>query len=394
MVDKERRILWADENSFSVDPSTDGSGYSSVPSMVIGENNDETEILDTDYNTGRAYPTAPIGGAEGGNFPFEMPFYGLATAAGDGTSPPAIDVLDRILRNPLGTVATRDGETVSTHSGTALTLPTDAADAQDVVPIFESGLPSSSNVRTHWSRITADNGGGSYTIPDPGFNFTSAAIAYGTRMHRWVSGTDGPSASIVHIHDGDEYTFHGCRIDQLSLVAELKKIVRLVGRVRYDRSTSTSKGSLPAALAGPPITPITHMLSPVLLNDTAVEVSKVEIDFGLQVEERPASAGNHGRSEIQVLGIEPTITIDPLYQDAYLSLKKNQTVRNIVIQLGGGVFGSSVLNTCCVYAEQATVMDGNATSQNDRKRQTLELKVSDAVTVGSAAARFLQLFRA
>lgn len=393
MSDMERRIYLATESAYSTDPSADGSGYAFLPAFSVGDIQDGKTPIPTNWATGRNLPTAPRPGQDQGTVELELPWIGLAAAAGDGGSVPAADWLHQILLHIHGVTAATDGEGVTSLSGTTLTLDDDSQAAQDVVPLFQAGLPTAGAPRTVWFPVQARTASGVYTVPDLGVAFTGDAVAYGARRYLF-NRTGGNSLALVHIKEDTQYTLLGCRITGARLAGEAGDLLRLRLTVRYDRRVVSAKASLPAPSAGPAVTPVHVDLCPVFINGVDTETAKFEYDFGLQATQRRSTGSPNGRANDQLVRAEPMISIEPLFSDARRALKANATPVEVLIQLGAGVLEDGVLNTGCIHAQQATAESNNESNDAGIRRTPLELKVSDPVAYGGAAARVIQLYRA
>jgi len=79
----------------------------------------------------------------------------------------------------------------------------------------------------------------------------------------------------------------------------------------------------------------------------------------------------------------PTITVEPLYTDAILELRRAVTNGRLLIQIGGGVLSGGVLNTCAIAATQASPLDANPADENGRIRNSLQLKCTDSGATGN-----------
>lgn len=396
---KKRYLYIATESTYGTDPDAndDGSEYLWVPTLSVGDIRDQKAGLPTNYATGRNFPTAPIAGPDGGEFDFEIPLIGLSTAAGDGVDASTVtdDWLDRILTHVYGTQTTTIGEGVGAGSTTSsIVLDTDAYGVQHLMPIWESGLPTT-GARTQWCLISADPGTGTYTVvPTIDAAPTTTGVAYGTKYYTFDD-DGGATLSFYYLQDDVPYTLLGCRATAASITAEAGKMIRMRMTFRFDSQTQETKsGSLPAVGAAPSNTPLVGLLSPVWFNGTKYETSKIEIDLGLNPAVRAATAGTNGRGEDENIGPVPSVSIEPLYTNAILNLKRNQTAGRLLVQLGGGVFASSILNAMACHAQEAVAMEVSRVDENGRQRAGIMFQVSDPVTSSGAAARVWQHVRA
>ena len=402
-----KRAIWIalESGGYGVDPSTDGSGYKSVPAfgpipMVV----DLKSPLATEYATGRQYPTAPIAGPDGWSLDgIEIPLVGLATAAGDGVNASTVtdDWLDLILTHILGTQRTTPGEGVASSTSSTLTLDTDSATIQDLVPVFEAALPSSSSVRTQWALITVDNADGSYSVaPNWTANPTTAAIAYGAKIY---NGNDagGYTLSVVIQDDDVYYLLSGGRISSFGFSSEMtptgvivKARMSLMGDTKTEQ-TST-KTALPAWLAAPATTPIKGLLSPVFFGGTQYQTRRIDFDLGLATETNASTAATNGRAGMQNVTMRPSLTIEPLRTDAIQNLRRNATQGRVLVQLGSGVVSGSpaVLNGMAVSFSEGSVIEA-ADSGDGIARKTVTIQATDPIYFsGSTIDKYVQVARA
>ena len=399
MALSKKTALWiAAESTYGTDPDSDGSDYKFVPALVVPRPVDEKRVLATDYATGRQYATAPISGADGWSLPgLEIPLIGLLTAADDGSpaSGVADDWLDIFLESIFGNQDTTAGEGVASTSNTNLTVDSAAYAIQDLIPVYESGLPSTGRTRSQWALATVDNTGGSYTVaPQWASNPTGAAVAYGAKIYRPTD--EGGSSLALAVEDDDLiYTCLGGRINAFSIVGELGQILRARMSISGDTKTEGGKASKPARLAAPAITPVKALLSPLWFNGTAYETSRFEFDLGLETAEIGSTAATNGRADSQLVTMRPRLTVSLLRTDALNNLKRNQTTGRVLLQLGAGVLSGGVLNTLCVHMEEATAREVTNVDELGIARQQIVFEASDKVYFsGTTLAQFVQFARA
>lgn len=391
-----KRALWyAAESSFSTDPSADGSGYAFVHTVEIGDLSDDTETIETAYGVATGLPTAPVAGRQGWGFDFSVPAIGLATAAGDGASPPAADWLDNLLTHAFGASATVPGEGCTNAStATTLAVDTDAYGLQDLVPVYEASVPAAA-ARSQWVLIGGDAGTGTYDPIYPSWDQTpsTAAIAYGARRFTFAIPVTTTGA-FVYRQDDVDFTLLGGRIANVTISAELGKMVQIKFSVRGDRIVQESKGSLPAVsvLA---VTPLKSLLSPVWWAGSKIATKSIEIDLGMDGDELGATSGTHGRAGMETRFAQPSIKIEPLYADALRTAKRDATTGRVLVQLGGGVLSGSYLGTMALHLEEAFIDAAGPSEDSRRQRQSVTFKASHKVFFsGSTAARYVQLARA
>lgn len=394
-----RRALYvARETNFDVDPSADGSGYLWIPANEVGELPPGVEVLETSYRTGRQFPTRPVAGADGGELEFSTPVIGLSSAAGDGTDASTVtdDWFDVLLLHAFGIQRTTAGEGLTSLVTTTLTLDTDALSLQDLIPIYESALPSAAAPRSEWLRTETDGADGTYTVRDSGVAFTGAAVAYGTKNYRF-SVTGGDSLSIVYDDDGVIYRLGGCRIDCRVWTAEAGQLAAASWSLRYSSRTedTTAKTALPGPGAGPAVSDIVGLLSPVTFGATRYDTKSIEIDWGMTSAPVMATSARNARAGDELIQPAVKATIMPLRTDALLDLRRSISNEPLLIQLGAGALSGGVLNTVAVHLDRASVVAGDPTDDEGHARLSVELMGDDRVThSGTTDAVYAQVSRA
>lgn len=393
MALSKRRSLYYDlESSYGVDPSASGSGYTRIPALSIGDLKPGREHLETNYFTGRQLGTAAIAGVDGWSFDVETPWIGFTTAAGDGVSPQAADWLDDLLSMIFGTSGDLDGEGVGASSTTTnLILDTDVKSIQDVICIANQSAIN----RAMWCVAITDPADGTYDIaPTLETAPTTAAIAYGTRAHYPDLTTQPVTGAFVYVQDDVAWTLLGGKITAASLSWEAGKMVRFKVSISGDSKLRESKGSLPAITsAGPAITPIKAVRSPINFNDVRYGAASGSLDFGLAVQVEDSTEGLNGRSGHQSLSWAPKLTFDPLYATALEDIRESAAPGRLMVQLGRGNLAGGVVNGSSVYAPSAVASVADP-SGDGIQRQSIELSLVDPVLTDTASARIIQVVRA
>lgn len=395
MARRRKMAAWVmTESSYGTDGGDDGSGYTFLPASNLSLVTDNLALLDTNWDLGRNFPTAKIAGRDLWGAEFDLPWTGLGTAAGDGSSPPAEDYLDLILKHILATSTTADGEGLVSGTTDALVLDTDDRDVQDLVAVYEDDLPSAAAERTQWRRILTDAADGNYTVSDAwDADPTTAAIAYGTRTYQ-PSDAGGSAISLVIRQDDQDYTCSGGRVVGARITGALDDWSRIKLAVVGDNKTAESKASLPDAVPFAR-TPCKPLLSPLRFNGTAYETAGFEFDFGINAAERASTAGAQGRAEWESIGLAPMLTFSPLYTEALNALRRSATTGRMLLQIGAGQLSGGELNTTAIHAELAQLSEVNSTDENGRIRAAAKLEIVDPGYWSSGVlSRFLQVVRA
>lgn len=393
MSKTRRRVLYvATEATYGVDPNADGSSYTPIPTYEIGDLADEKTPLPTGYFTGRTYPTAPIPGPDGWSFTFSTPLIGLSTAQGDGDDPSGLadDWLDLLLTSVFGAYGTLEGEAVVSSGANALELQTDIAGVNQVVPVYESGVPTT-GARTQWVHLTSDAGDGNYgTSPDWAQAPSSSAIAYGTKVYNASDASNGGTLSFTYVRDDATFTLTGGKVTGLRFMAEAGQQARIEWTVRGDGRVTTGKGSLPGAVFAPANTPIKSVINPVYFGGTNLgHVGTIEADLGVQAAQLPSVDGTaNGRGADYTVSFAPTVTVNPLISTAAFDYMRNATQGRLLVQLGRGVLASSKLNTVVLAFGESVATQVAPQDQDGVLRNTIQFQVTDDNT------RFIQVSRA
>lgn len=402
MRTRKRTLYVATESTYGADPDTDGSDYSQVPAITIGDLKDGKEQLATDYFTGRAHGrTAPVTGRDGWSFDVTVPLIGLSAAAGDGGAPPANDWLDIFLTHIFGTQYQITGEGISAAgSTTTLTLDTDQATLtlQSPIAIGLASVPSGAP-RLQMGVITVDSVlDRTYTPASTGV--TDSAIVFGSNTYR-PDDDGGASLAFVYRMDGLAYTLLGGRCTAASIKMESPgKIVTMSMSFAGDTKTyadlvsAGQKQTLDMAVAMA-TTPIKGLLSPMCFGTTYYTISSFDFDFGIAATEIGSTAAVNGRAGYESVSMAPTLKCTPLYTDALLNLKRDITAGRLLLQLGAGLSNHpTVQNAIGIFAEQAVATVADHTDDNGVVRQGMEFKLCDAVNFdASTASQFFQMSR-
>lgn len=395
---RRRSMHIAAEVTPGVDPSADGSGYTFVPADPLPMSSDEKEPLETQYAYGRNYPSESEEGPDGASVSgIQTPLIGLASSPGDNVNASTVanDWLDILLLHALGAQQTTLGRTVSSSGNTSLTLASDVLNAQDLVPVFEVGIPAAGQ-RTQWAQVTVDPGDASYTVaPQWVSNPTSAALARGAKVYRDTD-EGGATLAVCITDDTLVYTHLMGRCNSLSIRGEHGRKAMMDWGFAFDSKTENASGktALPIASRVAP-TPIRLFRSPVFFNGARIETRMIEINFGLAAAEVGSTEGTNGRAGMELISIAPTVTIEPLRLDDYINFKRVQTKGPLIAQLGAGILTNGVLNTFAAHMARAEAREVSEVDDNGMTRQRIVFHAVDQVQfAASVASRFFQLARA
>ena len=405
MARTRRSALYvAAESTYGTDPDSDGSSYTFVPTLgTIGLLKDGRELLETKYFLGRNFPTTPIQGRDGWSLDFEVPITGLSVRAGEGTnaSTVAADYLDVLFAHMFTAVTTTIGTGVATNTTTAITTDADSFIAQDLIPLFETNNPAAATQRTSWELVTVRVGASSYTITNwaDHVNFTAAGTIFGTKMYQ-PSDAGGASLAFAYVQDDLVYTLLGGRITSAVITGEVGQLIKMKisasGDTKIDDTTAKTGNLISGSGAVVPNrSPCVTLRSPVRFGTTTYPTRKIEIDLGLVTAVQESSGAANGRANYESISVNPKITIEPLYSDANLNLKRDVTTGRLLVQMGSGVLSGTIANTAAIHAEVANVMEADATDDQGRLRQQIVFQVVDGgIFTGSTVSRHFQFVRA
>ena len=324
------------------------------------------------------------------------PIIGLPTAAGDGATAASTDWLNVLLAHILNTGTATDGEALSSATSNTVTVSTDTHSVQDLLCIHEAALFSAGN-RAQWRQITAETAGPVYTA---GYDFeatpSSSGVSYGSINYR--AANDEGSANTIAlclVQDQDTYTLLGGRVTSFSITAETTGFVQFSASISGDRKIrdNSNKVSLPSTSAGVTPSPVRALLSPISFPNPAggntIATSKFSIDFGISASAIESTEGAHGRAGYVSTGLAPTISIEPLFQDDLVDLKRAAETNTfaVMIQMGAGDLSSGVLNTCAFFAPACQVVEASNVEDGGRRRSALTLRLVDGGQFAGGATR-------
>lgn len=395
MARRRQTLYIAELGSYSAaDPSANGSGYAFVPCSMVPTKQEELAHLDTNIAAGSVYPTAPDAGPDGGFVEFMTHLGGFVTAATSG-APPARDWLDFLLNAAFGSYVERNGVNVGSGSTTSsLVLASDALSVYDLVPVQQPAIVSG---RTQWTRVEADAGTGTYGTVAPVFATAPAAgaAAYGARSYR-PSDTQAYLAAVFVDDNVRTHTMLGGRTILQSIMAEHGSTLMAKWRLEFDsKTTDVGKTNLPNPVAAPLFRPVQATSSPVYFNGTAVETSKIEINFQPETAVIGATAATQGRSGNEVVRMLPQIVVTPQRAGSIEDLRRAVTEGALLVQLGGGILSGGQLGTMALHLDNAFVSDVRDVDDKGVMRQQVTIRVADAARFsGTTRAPMIQLARA
>lgn len=382
------------ESSYGVEAgSTDGSDFTACKCLSLDLLQDNTNMLETNFATGRNRQTEPEVGADGAQITFTTPIQGLVSAAADGTAASSVadDWFDLILTNVFGAPRETTGEGL-TASATAssLDVDTDAFTNQDMVAVQGASFDSG---KVNWRRVSGT--ASPYTM-DRNLNATpdGSEIAYGAKIYR--NSAAGASLSACYDLDGTIYLLKGGRVSSMSIEMTAGELATLSVTMDFDSKLddTSTKTALPTlgTLAG---TPIKGLLGAFAWGSTEYAARTVSVDFGITMQPDATVTTANGRADMDIISIYPTVTVEPAYAQTFVDDMTGGTSRALSIQFGSGVVSGGVLNGCNLFMEKARLTQSNPSDDGGRLRNSLQFQCVDAgIFSGSIIAEYFQFSRA
>jgi hypothetical protein len=382
------------ESSYGVEAgSTDGSDFTACKCLSLDLLQDNTNMLETNFATGRNRQTEPEVGADGAQITFTTPVQGLVGAAADGTAASSVadDWFDLILTNVFGAPRETTGEGLTASaSASSLDVDTDAFTNQDMVAVQGASFDSG---KVNWRRVSGT--ASPYTM-DRNLNATpdGSEIAYGAKIYR--NSAAGASLSACYDLDGTIYLLKGGRVSSMSIEMTAGELATLSVTMDFDskQDDSSTKTALPTlgTLAG---TPVKGLLGAFAWGSTEYAARTVSVDFGITMQPDATVTTANGRADMDIISIYPTVTVEPAYAQTFVDDMTGGTSRALSIQFGSGVVSGGVLNGCNLFMEKARLTQSNPSDDGGRLRSSLQFQCVDAgIFSGSIIAEYFQFSRA
>lgn len=353
-------VYLAAESTYGVDPDSDGSDYLPIRFDGAADPVDATEIEEVGNASGRNEPAELVITRSGARLDLTIPLFGYATGSGDGDAAPTADVLDLLLANLCGAaLQATGGEGVNTGSSSS-TVVLDASVTGLVVgtllPVYLGG--SDLPVRTHWRRIGNAASAPTYSVvPDWSSTPTTSAIAYGVRGYGQANNLSTATTGLAAIvnRGGTLHRLLGGRVVAMSFDLTAGKVAKMSVGIRFDSyEEGATAASLPAITTFP--SPIIQTLAPCYWGSTSVPVKSIKIDMRPKVVEVQSAAGTNGRGQMEVVEIDPLVTLDPAWAPStWNAAYQAGTINEILVQIGGGYTSSGRPNTMCFHGRRAQI---------------------------------------
>ena len=373
--------------------TSDGSGFAAVKCLSLDLLTDQKQMIETSFATGRNRKTAAETGPDGAQITCTIPLQGLVTHAGDGTAASSVsnDWLDLLMINFLGAANTTTGDGL-TASATASSLATDAGtfSAQDVAAVQGASFDAG---KVNWRRL---GGSDPYTL-DRNLNATpdGTEIAYGAKSYRGGIAA-GATLSACYDLDGTVYLLLGGRVTSASLELPAGELAKVSFTIDFDSKAdaTATKTALPTidAFAG---TPIKGVLGSFAWGSTEYAAKSISVDFGVTAQPLSTVTTANGRSDIEVISVYPTVTIEPAFATTYEQDFRAGTERVLSVSMGGGVVSGGIMNSCNMHIEAARLSSVSVSDDGGRLRNSLAFECVDGgIFSGSVIAEYFQFSRA
>lgn len=367
----------AAESTYGSDPDSDGSDY--LPIRCTGKFDpvDGTEIEDVGGATGRNEPPELTVTRSGAKLDLVIPLYGYGTASGDGDAAPTTDVLDLVFNNAFGAaIQSTGGEGVaasSTTSNVILDAAISGLSVGSLLPVYMASTPAQTLFRRVGTVSTA-----TYPVfPDWAVAPLTAAVAYGARGWGQANQLQTAGASLAAAVNvgGQIHRLLGGRVMSMSAEAVAGKVANLNVSIMFDSyEPNVTMESLPAITTFP--APVVQKLAPFYFNTTNYAVKSTKIDFGIKAAVVEATSGSNGRANIEVVEIDPVITVEPAWAPGtWNSSFAAGTVGEVLAQVGG-LFASSRPNCFAMHGLRAQVMaPPSNVDDNGYLRESVQIKI-------------------
>lgn len=381
-----RALHLAAEGTYGTDPDSDGSDYLPLRCTGLFDPVDGTEIENVGGATGRNEPPEMTVTRSGAKLDLVIPLYGYATGSGDGDAAPTTDVLDLVFNNAYGAaIQATGGEGVaasSTTSNVILDAAISGLTAGSLLPVYMASTPAQTLFRRVGTVATA-----TYPVfPDWAVAPLTAAVAYGARGWGQANQLQTAGASLAAAVNvgGQIHRLLGGRVTAISGEAVAGKIANLNVSLMFDSyESNVTMASLPAITTFP--APIVQALAPFYWNGTQYQTKSLKIDFGLKSVALEAVSGANGRANIDVVEIDPVITVEPAWAPGtWNAAFAAGTVGEVLCQIGGR-YTSGRPNAFAMHGLRAQIMAPPTNSDDGGYlRESVQIKVLGS---GADAAR-------
>lgn len=412
---KRRKLYIAAETTYAQEAgAANGSAMAYVEATSIGQLVDGKGVIEAPQMTGRPFPTAMYAGPDGGQFDIEFPIIGLSGSAPSGSSIPAVDWFDTLMRSFFGTAdAEAVGTGIAAFSSGSVTFPGGHGRAlQDVMCFTDVG--AATRDRSFPVLIVSQSG-----VNQFGFSpillggGTSGNVTPTTSWHvpgyrKYVfneSGTvgNGTSFTATVVQDSNIYTMRGCRPTAFSISIPSSQIAVGKMTIGYDSKTdeTATKTALPVARKRP-FSPCQGFANGLWVNGTRYDSMNMEVNFNPGAQNVGDQTSANGRGSIDIFDIAPEATVNPLFSTGLLALKRAMTEGPLLIQIGSGQSGSfgtttaarNLINMVCIAFPNAQVTQADPSEDDKALRSSVTIKAVDQVIFsGSTVSDIVSLTR-
>jgi hypothetical protein len=330
---KQSLVYLRREPSFEGEGAANHSDAAFVPCEPIVSFGDETEFLETNFAVGRGFRTPAEFGAMAWSLDLRVPAFCMSSSPASGASASTVpdDSLDVLLQNALGGRSNTTAQATTSVSGSTVTMPGNTLAVQQPVLVTPTSVAGG-----HYGIISAGTGP-TYTVV-PGVSAPSSGwLSRAAKVYRPSLGTQESLEIILRI-GGRWHRLNGGRVQSVSLSADLNQPLffsfSLRGTVHSDIGTSPPS-QIPAAVL-PSYARLRAVRSSVHFGEVSLEHSGIEVDFGLEVSMIPDSGKQDGYSGQEIISVEPSITVTPLYDGTRYADIRSMPVNTLVIGCSSG----------------------------------------------------------
>lgn len=390
----------AAEGSFGVDPSSDGSGYTAIRTIAgLGMFKKGRKLLEQGWSIGRLRKVRKRVGPDGAEITLSIPYRGYAAAALESASlSTTLDESDLILNSAFGVGTSIPGLGASSVGSTSFVSTGDDRNIGEALAIYEAGQNGG---RAQWRIIDTESPAGTYAVRALIGTFTTAAFSFGFR--RWfpnVVPSAGFGASLaMHLvlANGSSWTLLGGRPSgAIKIVHSAGEESRLECTLMFDHMVRGSKASLPVITTFAPAA-IMGQLSSFVWGGTEYETASMSIEIALGTNDRKATSGVNGRSNITPRTADCKVSIAPPFGTGWEDDFDGGTVRRLEMTHGSALYASGspgTLNSSFFWAEAAQIINHDTTDDNSEPRHTIDFDIDDGVLSDGSVARYWSLARA
>jgi hypothetical protein len=309
-----------------------------------------------------------------------------------GNPPPAtLGWQDILFRALMGAASEHDASAIAAGSTVSVVnTATNEMNAGDLICIRDA---NANGGRAMWSR--AQHAASPISVsPDLPAAPTATGISAAVRTYKPLvmpgeSLNVGPTFTVIEDVDGTHYAIPGCRPNSFSISGEAGQAVMWEAGILGNDRVRQDFADLPDAPTDDDPEPMVYELSDCIIDGVSYDVSKFTLDFGVTLQEVRSGRGLNGRNGWRVIGLHPTLTLDPLNETDFEDLFDANDAFQVLLQLGIGELAEGRLNTMCIEFEGAQFAEApNDENDGGIIRKALRIIPVDVAATGYRAPYF------